>query len=231
MTTVVHRTTQNGDGGITAAAYTSLQSAWDHFNATLWSGQLRDCLITLQRHKGAYGYFHGKRFRSLTIAGEERDEIALNPAGFLGRSSEDILSTLVHEMAHAWQQQHGTPSRGGYHNAQWAAEMRRIGLRPVSIGKPGGGNGTGRRGTHEIEPEGMFRRACRELLADRRPLLYHDQMESAEAKKKKASKTKYTCPKCGANAWAKPQTKLTCGEVECNLAAMEPENQDDDDEA
>jgi ribosomal protein S27AE len=30
-------------------------------------------------------------------------------------------------------------------------------------------------------------------------------------KKKAASKTKYTCPTCGANAWAKPEPRLICG--------------------
>lgn len=29
--------------------------------------------------------------------------------------------------------------------------------------------------------------------------------------KKAASKTKYTCPACNANAWAKPETPLICG--------------------
>jgi predicted SprT family Zn-dependent metalloprotease len=213
--------------GITAGAYNSLQDAWDHFNSALWAGKLRDCLITLQRHKGAYGYFHGKRFRSLAAGSEERDEIALNPAGFLGRSDEAILSTLVHEMAHAWQMQHGKPSRGGYHNQEWAREMLRIGLKPVSVGKPDGGNGTGERVTHEIIDEGAFRNACKAFLANGRPLLYHDQAELPRAAVKRKSKTKYTCPKCGQNAWAKPDAKLTCGEAECDLATMEAEAPDE----
>jgi transcription elongation factor Elf1 len=29
---------------------------------------------------------------------------------------------------------------------------------------------------------------------------------------KKASKTKFTCPQCGQNAWAKPYAALICGE-------------------
>jgi SprT-like family len=208
----MNRTKHNGRG-VTSAAYNSLQGAFDHFNAALWGGKLRDSLITLQRHKGAYGYFHGKRFKSLEPDGEERDEIALNPAAFEGRSPEAILSTLVHEMAHAWQQQFGEPSRNGYHNREWTVEMRRIGLTPISVGKPNGGNGTGQRVTHEIDQNGLFKRVCDLFLADGRPLLYHDQLEDAVvAKKKRASKTKYTCPVCGANAWAKPAAKLTCGD-------------------
>lgn len=38
-------------------------------------------------------------------------EIALNPDHFAGRSDEDILSTLVHEMVYAWQRAFGKPSR------------------------------------------------------------------------------------------------------------------------
>ncbi len=34
----------------------------------------------------------------------------------------------------------------------------------------------------------------------------------SERKKKTASKTKYTCPACGQNAWAKPGAQLICGD-------------------
>jgi predicted SprT family Zn-dependent metalloprotease len=220
----LHRT-KHSSRGVTAAAYSSLQEAWDYFNGKLFDGKLRDCLITLQRHKGAYGYFHAQRFRSLEKGGEERDEIALNPAAFEGRSHEAILSTLVHEMCHSWQQQFGKPSRTGYHNREWVAEMKRIGLTPFSVGKPNGGNGTGHKVTHTIDAEGPFKVACDAFLALGRPLLYHDQLEGREAAKKRASKTKYTCPKCGANAWAKPATLLLCGESDCDFAALEPEEQ------
>jgi protein-arginine kinase activator protein McsA len=32
------------------------------------------------------------------------------------------------------------------------------------------------------------------------------------ARAKKSSKTKFTCPECGQNAWAKPDALLICGE-------------------
>ena len=49
----------------THRTYTSLDAAYDHFNRELFGGQLPPCLITMQRHKGAYGYFSGERFASL----------------------------------------------------------------------------------------------------------------------------------------------------------------------
>ena len=48
----------------TTLTYTSLSTAYDFFNQELFSGSLPPCLITIQRHKGAYGYFSGERFAS-----------------------------------------------------------------------------------------------------------------------------------------------------------------------
>jgi hypothetical protein len=33
-----------------------------------------------------------------------------------------------------------------------------------------------------------------------------------QGRAKKSSKTKFTCPECGQNAWAKPDALLICGE-------------------
>jgi transcription elongation factor Elf1 len=38
-------------------------------------------------------------------------------------------------------------------------------------------------------------------------------------KKKAASKTKYTCPDCGLNAWGKPEINLVCGDCETRMEA------------
>jgi predicted SprT family Zn-dependent metalloprotease len=65
--------------------------------------------VTLQRHARAKGYFAPERFAG-RVENTTAHELALNPDVFTGRSDELILSTLVHEMAHVWQQTHGTPS-------------------------------------------------------------------------------------------------------------------------
>jgi transcription elongation factor Elf1 len=46
-------------------------------------------------------------------------------------------------------------------------------------------------------------------------------------KKKAASKTKFTCPACDLNAWAKPEAFLVCGDCAEPMDA-EPVDQDDD---
>ena len=69
---------------------------------------------------------------------EVTDEIALNPSHFRDRSTEQSLSTLVHEMTHLEQHHFGKPSRAGYHNKQWAGMMKAVGLIPSDTGAPGG---------------------------------------------------------------------------------------------
>jgi hypothetical protein len=113
----------------TSHTYGGLDRAYEFFNDRVFGGALPRCLITMQRHKGAYGYFAPERFGSRDGA-TITDEIALNPAHFAERSTKQIPSTLVHEQAHLWQQHFGKVSRGGYHNKEWAAKMKEIGLHP-----------------------------------------------------------------------------------------------------
>jgi predicted SprT family Zn-dependent metalloprotease len=197
--------------------YTSLEAAYGHFNRKLFAGTLPPCLITMQRHKGAYGYFSGNRFASLADPEEVTDEIALNPAHFARQTPTEILSTLAHEMAHLWQHHFGKPGRRGYHNKQWAAKMHEIGLIPSDTAQPGGKE-TGERVSHYIAEDGRFAAACTALLANGAAILYRDRAgdggDAKTKKKKAASKTRYTCPACQANAWAKPDTKLICGDCE-----------------
>ena len=197
----------------TQRTYSSLTTAYDFFNRELFGDELPPCLITVQRHKGAYGYFSGERFVNVADPQEVTDEIALNPAHFATRSPEEVLATLVHEMVHLWQHHFGKQARRSYHDRQWAAKMREVGLIPSDTGEPGGKE-TGQKMTHYIEQDGPFARACARLLAEQPAMLYHDRAsEDAGARRKKAaSKTKYTCPSCELNAWAKPDVRLICGD-------------------
>lgn len=200
----------------TEQQYNSFSTAYAYFNARLFKGELPGCLITLQRRKGAYGYFSSERFA--TSQGAKTDEIAMNPQGFVGRTNKDILSTLVHEMVHLWEQHFGKPAKGGYHGKGWAAKMKDVGLYPSDTGGKGGKE-TGPRITHYIIEGGVFETACAEFLKGNFVLYGDPHRDSEKAKKKAASKTKYTCPSCEANAWAKPETNLTCGDCEETMSA------------
>ena len=199
----------------TRKTYQTLDDAYGFFNARLFAGRLPPCLITMQRSKSAYGYFAGGRFGSRD-GRLVTDEIALNPSHFRARTSEQSLSTLVHEMTHLEQHHFGKTSRAGYHNKQWAGLMRQVGLVPSDTGAPGGKE-TGQKVSHYIEAGGRFEVACAELIrAGFDPFYVELWTEAGEAtrKKKAASKTRYSCPACDANAWAKPGLHLICGDCD-----------------
>jgi len=199
----------------TKEAYTNLDKAYDHFNKILFSDSLPTCIITLQRKKGARGYFWGDTWgmRGEDGATQRTDEIALNPDTFTCRSDQEILSTLVHEMCHLQQHHRGKPSRNGYHNKEWANMMQAVGLIASTTGEEGG-NRTGQRMTHYIEQGGLFEKACNTLfkkgIAVRWQSLTGGNKELI-AKKKRATKTKYTCPVCNLNAWGKNGLHIKCG--------------------
>jgi predicted SprT family Zn-dependent metalloprotease len=176
----------------------------------------------MQRHKGALGFFSGERFANTSDPKEITDEIAFNPVHFATRKPVEVLSTLVHEMVHLWQHHFGERPRKGYHNKQWAEKMLAVGLIPSETGEMGGKQ-TGQHVTHLIEEDGRYARAVEELLREHPAILYHDRIEEDDAvrKKKTASKTKYTCPGCGLNAWAKPDAPLVCGACQEPMEANE----------
>jgi SprT-like family len=193
---------------ITQAEYQAFQHAYDFFNQELFAGALPAVLVTLQRKARTRGYFSAERFAGRS-AQETAHELALNPDHF-GRTDADILSTLVHEMAHVWQRTYGKSSRKGYHDREWAAKMKEIGLFPSSTGEPGGKE-TGQHVTHYIIADGAFAASVAKLQSTGFTLRWQSRVDEGGRGKKAASKTKYTCPGCGRNAWAKPGSELICG--------------------
>lgn len=202
--------------------YVSLQTAYDMLNDKFWGGKLPQVLLTLQRKRGAKGYFSPERFVGRSDEGGTISEVALNPDTFRDRSDREIISTLLHEATHVWQFAYGEPSRGGYHNKEWATEMKRVGLQPTTTGEPDGKE-VGAKVTHFIIEGGVFDTYWAEL--EKAGVVI--RWESAEGKHKavvskerKASKVKYSCPGCDLNCWAKPEVTIKCGL--CN-EYLEPE--------
>jgi predicted SprT family Zn-dependent metalloprotease len=197
--------------------YGPLYDAYEYFNENIFRGVLPGCVITMQRHRGAYGFFAKERFRPHD--GEQKiDEIALNPTYLNERPVQDSLSTLVHEMVHQWIHHFDKPSRAGYHNKKWASKMREIGLTPSSTGAPGGKD-VGQKVSHFISENGAFDLISANLLKTGFVIPYvervdDDQALKATRKMKAASKTRYTCPHCDepqVHIWAKPGVDVRCG--------------------
>lgn len=209
--------------------YQAFQQAYDFFNAELFAGALPQVLVTLQRHANTRGYFSPERFagRSKNTAAHE---LALNPDTFDGRSDAEILSTLAHEMCHVWQQTHGTPPRKSYHDREWAAKMKEIGLQPTTTGDASGKE-TGQKVTHYIIPRGRYALAYTKLKAKGVKLQWQSVPLSIAAKAKKTSKHKFTCPDCGQNAWAAPSAVLWCGAAQKGKPVLMVRQTADEDES
>lgn len=191
--------------------YVSFSAAFDFFNRKLFAGKLPVAFITLQRQPGSRGYYAPAQFERRARKSRRADEVALNPATFSGRTDGEILSTLVHEMVHHWQKHFGRPGRGRYHNREWAAKMEALGLIPSDTGRPGGKR-VGDRMTHYVALGGAFELACRELLAGGIGVEWQARAGGGDgAARRNRGKTRYHCPECGLNAWAKSDVTLLCG--------------------
>jgi len=198
----------------TSAQFTAYQAMYDWFNAKLFGGTLSPVLLNFSRKSKALGFFAPNRWTSST---SKTHEISLNPSHLGARDARETASTLVHEMAHAWQQQHGEPGRGGYHNAEWGTQMEDIGLMPSDTAAPGGKR-VGDRMSHYILTGGAFDVAFRAMPKSHAlPWSSIDLDDDAKPKKPTASKLKYTCPECEANAWGKPDLHLVCGDCEAKM--------------
>jgi predicted SprT family Zn-dependent metalloprotease len=209
----LYRTKQKDKGmSITKTEYAGLEQAYNFFNDKLFKNNLPPCLITFQKKARCYGYFFSNRFSNRLNTNTTADEIALNPDQFKGRSDLEILSTLVHEMVHLHQAHFGKPSRGGYHNKEWAKKMESIGLMPSDTAKPGGKR-TGQRVSHYIIEGGQFGKSTEDFLSKGFKLNWEGNINNDDngAKGKNKNKAKFTCLGCKQNAWAKPKASLICG--------------------
>ncbi len=125
-----------------------------------------------------------------------------------------------------------TPGRRGYHNKEWGRMMKEVGLYPSNTGQPGGKE-TGEQMTHYVMEDGPFDQACRDLLAAGFRITWHEKGAEPPAtpeggeggnpsgapapRKNRTNRYKYTCPRCGLNAWGKPTIKLMCGQCQVHL--------------
>jgi hypothetical protein len=208
----------------TTQASHELQLAFDFFNAQLFQDKLPSCLVTLQRKgSGTFGYYCPSRFGSAD--GRAIAEIAINPRHIKNRSFAEVMSTLVHEMAHHWQFTYGAPSRTGYHNREWAEKMCWLGLRPSRTGHREGPM-TGQSMTHWIIPGGRFEQAFQKFRAMVPALTWFDidaavllpkalgDLDLLPPASSSGRRTVYRCPKCRDRADGKPTLHLICGKCD-----------------
>jgi hypothetical protein len=222
----IDRTTQSSLDRPTMDAYGELERAFDYFNEALFRkhyGVLLPCVIlSLPKNRRTLGYFMEDVWGRVPGKTNSTSEIALNLRD--SREPQDVLGTLVHEMVHLAQANRerqtifGKPGQRGYHSKAFAKVMATIGLMASNTGQPGGKR-TGYQMTHYVIEGGPFDLACREYLASGGTVSWvyslFSKRERADVAairlRKTLSKTKYSCPACSLNVWAKPEAYLICG--------------------
>lgn len=195
----------------TLSQYGDFQAAFQHFNLELFGGALPDTMLTLARTRHASGYvipdgFHVRNQES----GEKTPEIGLNPQRFANRTAEQVLGALACEMVKLAQHMAGKGSPDGYLNRDFYKRCEALKLDP---------------GTCEpSDKQGPFGVAAMHLLADGWAVRYVAPPVTREEQKrresKRNSKTKFTCPVTGLNAWAKPSAVLFTKEGAAQGLAM-----------
>ncbi len=204
----------------TGAQFDAYRAMWQYFNAALFDGLLSDVILNFSRAANTLGFFAPMRWEH---GGTTIHEISLNPAYLKSRSPREVASTLVHEMAHAWQHAYGEPGRRGYHNKEWALKMEELGLMPSSTGAPGGAR-TGERMSHYVIERGAFARAFKSMPREYVLPWTCEELDAGKSKKPR-SKVKYACPSCTAAAWGKPGLLLRCGECDEPMVAEVDEDE------
>lgn len=232
---------------ITTVQFKTLDDLYKFYNDSIFNGELAECIVNMSRHGGAYGFFAANRWRSNQTTDKRAvvHEISINP-DYMNRTDKEWHSTLVHEMCHLWQEDHGKPSRNGYHNKEWANKMIEVGLMPSDTGEVGG-KMTGQSVTHYVIEGGIFDRVFNTLkLEDLEALRLkyrptfaamsfkpgtrsegEDEKEGEgeggkdpKKKRRQGVKIKYTCP-CGNNVWGRPDLRLRCNVCEKDFEAEE----------
>jgi hypothetical protein len=107
-----------------------------------------------------------------------RGEIALNATYLRQLSVWEVLGVLLHEMIHAWQYAHGSPSDGNHHNGEFRRKAAAFGLN------------IGRRGVTGYDAVSRFRDLLRRFRID----MPEGDMPPRERRVKGSSKNKkWTC--------------------------------------
>ena len=95
----------------------------DLMRAELFGGQVPPVVLSFEvTDRRTLGHYHLMR-TGLGV----RWALNLNPV-HLARPVFEVLSTLLHELAHAWQHEHGTPSKPPHHNREFRDRCETFGI-------------------------------------------------------------------------------------------------------
>jgi predicted SprT family Zn-dependent metalloprotease len=196
----------------TMALMSALQNASSYFNKELFNNSLSPVILTLNRNARSWRYYMPLAWSN--ESGDNIPEINISPS-ILQLPPDEVMGTLVHEMAHHFHELFGTPGQGGYHNKEFSRIMFAVGLMTSATGRPGG-KPMGRSMSHYIIEGGRFEEALKsmpkEYLLPFKSFPLRKKLRHVSANK---NKLKYQCESCNAAAWGKPNLNIRC--EDCNI--------------
>lgn len=109
-----------------------LEKMYRQLNTDKFGGELEECIITVQSARGTYGHVTCGKVWCVDKKGGQERRYELNIAAEeLSRPIENVVSTLLHEMTHIYNQMHDIQdcSRGNtYHNKKFKEKAESVGL-------------------------------------------------------------------------------------------------------
>ena len=194
-----------------------LEKLYSKLNNDFFNGELEQPIITIQSTPRAYGHY--SLFNAWTVKGEGRREINIG-AGTLDRPIENVVATMLHEMAHQYNDQIAhlqDCSRGGtYHNKYFKRTAEAHGLTVDRSDKYG---------WSITEPsdeliEWILNNNIQEILINRNEP-YGIRIAGGNSTAsggtdipagKKGHSRRYSCPRCGAIVRATKAVNVFCGD-------------------
>ena len=108
---------------IPASIVACLYEHVDQMRAELYDGKVPEVVLSFDvTDRRTLGHYHLMR-TGLGV----RWAINLNPVHF-ARPLYQVLATLLHELAHAWQHEHGAPSKPPHHNREFRDRCEAFGI-------------------------------------------------------------------------------------------------------
>lgn len=196
-----------------------LEKIFRILNRDSFGGEIEEPIITIQTTPGAYGHVTvGKTWRK---GQEMRHELNI-AADWLDRPIEHVVATMIHEMVHLYNIQHGIQdcSRGGsYHNKKFRDEAVKHMIQVDKHDKYGWTITSPTdelleyilgQGWEELEMSRGFHFGFGGIGGDKDTDSAPKGIKGGETKPKGSNSRKYVCPNCGAIVRATRDLEIIC---------------------
>ena len=191
-----------------------LEKIFRALNQDSFGGEIEEPIITLKKTPSAYG--HVTESDTWLRKGESVRELNIS-TNYLTRPIEDIVATMIHEMVHLWNMQHGikdTSRSYSYHNEKFRDEAEK---HMIHIEKDEKYGWTITSPTDELL-EYILEKGWSEISMnegiDLSDLFGKGTAKPPKSTGTKSNSRKYQCPKCKNSVRATKCVNIKCGDCD-----------------